>query len=171
MVFPTFFNLSLNLAIYLGQTLVEVMKVMVTSFKRSHAFTATLSAPNPAAGCHLHWRLLDTHRQVWVRLLWGHCSFLLGPSAQCSVCALQESFSQSCVKFWQLYGGVNDNLLQEGLCHTQVCCTQSPCPTADPYLHRRRSDTVLSQSLRGSLGPGVHKVCLSPLRVSGGNGV
>ena len=26
-------------------------------------------------------RLLDTHRQVWVSLLWGHCSFLLGPGA------------------------------------------------------------------------------------------
>ena len=24
-------------------------------------------------------RLLDTRRQVWVSLLWGHCSFLLGP--------------------------------------------------------------------------------------------
>ena len=27
----------------------------------------------------LHWRLLDTHGQVWLSLLWGHCSFLLGP--------------------------------------------------------------------------------------------
>ena len=27
------------------------------------------------------WRLLDTHRQVWGSLLWGHCSFLLGPGA------------------------------------------------------------------------------------------
>ena len=26
-------------------------------------------------------RLLDTPGQVWVRLLWGHCSFLLGPGA------------------------------------------------------------------------------------------
>ena len=26
-------------------------------------------------------RLLDTHGQVWVSLLWGHCSFLLGPDA------------------------------------------------------------------------------------------
>ena len=26
-------------------------------------------------------------------------------------------------KFRQLYGGVNGDLLQEGLCHTQVCCT------------------------------------------------
>ena len=35
--------------------------------------------------------------KVWVSLLWGHCSFLLGPGAQGSVCALQESISQSCV--------------------------------------------------------------------------
>ena len=33
-----------------GQTMVEVMKIMVTSFKRSHAGTATLHAPNPAEG-------------------------------------------------------------------------------------------------------------------------
>ena len=33
-------------------TMVEVMKKMVTSFKRSHACTATLSAPNLAAGHH-----------------------------------------------------------------------------------------------------------------------
>ena len=30
-------------------TMVEVMKVMTTSFKRSHAYTAALSAPNPEA--------------------------------------------------------------------------------------------------------------------------
>ena len=29
----------------------------------------------------LRWRLLNTHRQVWVSLLWGHGSFLLGPGA------------------------------------------------------------------------------------------
>ena len=33
-----------------GQTMVEVMKIMATSFNRSHACTAALSAPNPAAG-------------------------------------------------------------------------------------------------------------------------
>ena len=71
------------------------------------------------------WRLLDTHRQVW-----GHCSFLLGPDAQGSVCTLQEFISQSC----QLYGGVNGDLLQEGLCHSQVYCTQRPCPCSSPLL-------------------------------------
>ena len=27
------------------------------------------------------WRLLDNSGQVWVSLLWGHCSFLLDPGA------------------------------------------------------------------------------------------
>ena len=31
-------------------------------------------------------------------------------------------------------GGVNGDLLQEGLCHTQVCCTQSPCLCGRPLL-------------------------------------
>ena len=35
-----------------GQTMVEVMKIMTTSFKRSNARTATLSAHNPAVGHH-----------------------------------------------------------------------------------------------------------------------
>ena len=46
----------------------------------------------PADPC-LCWRLLDTHGQVWVSLLWGHCSFLLGPGVYKVVCALQESVS------------------------------------------------------------------------------
>ena len=37
-------------------------------------------------------------------------------------------------KFWQLCGEVNGDLLQEGLCHTKVCCTQSPCPCSSPLL-------------------------------------
>ena len=37
-------------------------------------------------------------------------------------------------KFWQLYGGVNGNLLQEGLCRTQVCYTRIPCPCSSPLL-------------------------------------
>ena len=35
-----------------GQTMVEVMKIMGTSFRRSHAHTAALSAPNSVAGHH-----------------------------------------------------------------------------------------------------------------------
>ena len=94
---------------------------------------------------HLCWRLLDTPGKVWVSLLLGHCSFLLGPGAQGSVCALQESVSPVLCKFWQLYGGVNGNLLQEGLCHTQVCCTQSPCPCGSPLLTRTSTGDTQTQ--------------------------
>ena len=84
-----------------GLTIVEVMKIMVTSFKRSHACTATLSAPNPAAGHHRPIPLLETpgHSQASLGLsLVG--PLLLSPGScytQGSVCALQESVSQSCV--------------------------------------------------------------------------
>ena len=64
-------------------------------------------------------------------------SLLFSPGSWCmqgSVCALQESVSPVLCKFWWLCGGVICNLLQEGLCHTQVCCTQSPCPCSRPLL-------------------------------------
>ena len=62
--------------------MVEVMKIMATSFKRSHVHTiysVPLTLQQATADSRLHQRLLDTHRQVWVSLLWDHCSFLLGP--------------------------------------------------------------------------------------------
>ena len=78
---------------------------------------------------------------------------LLSPGschAQGFVCALQESVSQSC-KFWRLCGGVNGNLLQEGLCHTLSLLHPECLPlwqaTTDLYLCRRHSNTVLAQSL------------------------
>ena len=65
-------------------------------------------------------------------------SLLLSPGPLCTsfcLCPPRVYFPALC-KFWQLYGGggVNGDLLQEGLCHTQVCCTQSPCPCGKPLL-------------------------------------
>ena len=140
--------------------------MMAISFKRSHACTATLSVPNPAAAhCRLTpLRETPGHSRASVRQsLEG--SLLLSSGSWCalgSVCALQGPISPVLCKFWQLYGGVNGDLLQEGLFHTQVCLTQprpsllhpEPLPprwsAADLYLHRRHSNTVLSQSLWGS---------------------
>ena len=74
---------------------------MVTSFKRSHAHTAILSAPNPAAGHHQPTPLPETPGHSWASLgqsLGG--SLLLSPGSWCkqgSVCALPGSISQSCV--------------------------------------------------------------------------
>ena len=46
----------------------------------------------------LCWRLLDTHGQVWVSFLWGHCSFLLGPGVHKVLFVPSKSlFPQSCV--------------------------------------------------------------------------
>ena len=79
----------------------EVMKIMMASFKRSHVGTAALSASDPAAATAdplLHWRLLDTHGQVWVSLFWGHFSFLLGPGVHKVLFVPSKGlFPQSCV--------------------------------------------------------------------------
>ena len=98
--------------------MVGVMKIMETSFKRSHAGTASFigSAPYPAAG---HCRPTPPpetpgHSQASLgQSLVG--SLFLSPGSWCtegSVCALQESVSPVLCKFWGLYGGVNGYLLQ-----------------------------------------------------------
>ena len=108
---------------------------------------ATLSIPNPEADHCRHIPPLETpgHSQASLgQSLVG--SLLLPPGSWCTqsfVCVLQESVSLVLCKFWWLYGGDNGDLLQEDLCHTKVCCTQSPCPCGRPllYLHRRHSNT------------------------------
>ena len=75
--------------------MVEVIKIMATSIEMSHA---TLSAPNPAAGHHQPTPPLetrDTHGQVWVSLLWGHCSFLMGSGVHKVLLLLSQSLFPS----------------------------------------------------------------------------
>ena len=70
------------------------------------------------------------------------------------VCALQVSVSPVLYKFWGLYGGVNGNLLQEGLCHLQVIAPRSPAPAAShccPQETLNHSKAGLTQSLWLSL--------------------
>ena len=62
------------------KTMVEIWKIMVT-IRRPCAGTAALSALDPAAAHCQPRPPPGTHGQVWVSLLWGHCSFLLGPGA------------------------------------------------------------------------------------------
>ena len=86
-------------------------------------------------------RPLPTHASAgdsWTLLgqsLVGSLFLFPGPScAQDFVCALQESVSPVLCKFWWLFVGVNGYPLQEGLCHTQVCCTHRQCPCGSPLL-------------------------------------
>ena len=141
-----------------GQTIVEVMKIMVT-FKRSHTciiymygihtIHTIISAPNLAAGWHWPTPPLETPGPSRASL--GQS--LLGVTAPFSwvpvhtrfcLCPPRVYFPVLC-KFWQLYGDVNDDLLQESLCHTQVCCTKSPCPCSSPLLTRTSTGDAQTQ--------------------------
>ena len=140
--------------------MVEVMKIMATSFKRSHAGTAILSAPNPAAGHCQPTPLPETPGHSWASLGQSHMGLLLlSPGSWCtqvSVYALQESVSPVLCKFWWFYDGINGDPLQEGLCHTQAYCTQSPCPCSSLLLTCTSTGDAQHGSVSvsvGSLGP------------------
>ena len=81
--------------------MLEVLKIMVTSFKRSHASSAELSSPHPAAGHYQPMPPPETprhHSQVWISLLRGYGSFFLGPGVHKVLFALSKSlFPQACV--------------------------------------------------------------------------
>ena len=112
--------------------MVGVMKIMVTSFKRSHACTPTLSSP--ATVHHQPPPPPGTPGHSWASLgqsLLGSLLLSPDPGVHKVLSVPSKSlFPQSCVSS----GGVNGDLLQEGLCHTQVCCTQSLCPCSRPPL-------------------------------------
>ena len=61
-----------------------------------HSVPPTLQQATTDPG--LRWRLLNTHRQVWVCLLWDHCSFLPGPGThKVLFVPFKSLFPQSCV--------------------------------------------------------------------------
>jgi len=63
-----------------------------------HSVPLTLQQATTNPG--LRWRLADTDWQVWVSLLWDHCSFLLGPGAHKVLFVPSKTvFPQSGVKF------------------------------------------------------------------------
>ena len=127
------------------------MKIMVASLKRSHACT---QCPQPWSRPRL------THAST------GDSRTLVGKSGSISsvvtaaflwvpvhtrfcLCHPRVCFPVLC-KFWQLCGGVNHDLIQEGLCHTHVCYTQSRCSSGSPLLPILPQEMLkhsLSQSL------------------------
>ena len=74
--------------------------VGVTSFKKTHTsvpqlpglmYSAPYTSCQAAADPHLHRRLPHSHGQVWLSLLWGHCSFLLSRTATCILLRVSAS--------------------------------------------------------------------------------
>ena len=122
--------------------MVEVMKIMATSFKRSHALlhSVPLTLKQAMVDPHLHQRLLDMPSQVWASLLWGHCSFLLAP------CVHKLLFVPSKRPVLRSGGSMVGLMVTSSkrayAIHTQVYCTQSSCPCGRPLLaHTFTGDT------------------------------
>ena len=113
----------------------SVSQSCVNSIIRSHcppksnSLGFSVSLPDPQVGkSDVGPRTFLT---VW-EFVWHNCSTVCGLSAR------------------HLYGGVNGDLLHEGLCHTQECCTQSPCPCGRPLLTRNSTGDI--QTLNGMPG-------------------
>ena len=92
----------------------------------------------------LHQRLLDTHGQVWVSLLWGHCSFLLGPGARKVLFVPSKSlFPLSCVSSGGSMVGLTVTSSKRAYAIPRSTAPRAPAPAQaadDPYLHRRHSN-------------------------------
>ena len=101
-------------------------------------------------------RLLDIHRQVWVSVFWGHCSFLLGPGAHKVLFVPTKSlFPQSCVSS----GGSMVGLMANSS-HGAYAIPRSTAPrvlpwqqsTADPWRSSGDSQIQFCLSLCGVFG-------------------
>ena len=145
------------------QTMVEVMKKMATSFKCSLTHTAALSSPDPAAGQ----RLLDTHRQVWVSLFRGYCSFswVLVCTKFC-LCRVSCESSGGCTV------GLMATSSKRACRLPRSAAPRAPATAAGPWRSKTPQETLkhskagLVQSLWGLLV--CTRFCLSLPSISGG---
>ena len=94
-----------------------------------HSMPRTLQ--QAMADPHLRQRLLDTHRQVWVSFLQGHCSFSWVPVCTVSFVPSQSLFPQSCVHtFSWLYGGLMVTSSKRAYAMPSFPAPRTPAPTA-----------------------------------------
>ena len=159
-----------------GQTI-----IMVASFKRFHACTASFSGPNPAAGYCWPTLALKTPEHsrtltdTLVSLLWGHCSFLLGLGVHKVLFVPSKSlFPQSCVTSRSSMVGLMVISSKKAYAIPRSIAPRAPAPAAVHCWPVPLQETLKHssfQSLWGSLGPGSHMVYLSPLSFSGRHGV
>ena len=127
-----------SLLFTLGQTMVKIMKIMVTSFKRSHACTAALSAPTLCrplptyASSRDSWTLMGKSGSAscWVTTPFSWVlvhKVLFVPS--------KSLFPQSCVSSGgSMVGLMATSSKRAYAIPRSVCCTQSPCPCGRPLL-------------------------------------
>ena len=137
-----------------------------------HSVPPTLQ--QATANPHLHWRLLDTHGRVWVSLLWGHCSFLLGLGVHKVLFVPSKSlFLQSCVNSGGSVVGLMAISSKRAHDTPRSTVPRAPALTALHCLSIPPQKTLkqsFSSVSLGSLGPGAH-FCLSHPCISGRNEV
>jgi len=132
--------------------MVEVMKIMETSFKRSPAPTAALGASDSEASHQQHTPLSETPGHSWACLSQSPVgSLLLSPGSW----STQVLFPPSKSQFPQSYvisgGPMVELMVTSSKRAYAIPRSAAPEPlrqaTVDPHLHRRHSDIVLAHSL------------------------
>ena len=95
---------------------------------RRHCYRSLQQASADPRLCQ---RLLDTHGQVWVSLLWGHCSFLLGPGAhKVLFVPSKRLFPQSCVSSAGSMVGLMVTSSKRGYAINRSIAPRAPGPAA-----------------------------------------
>ena len=139
-----------------------------------HSVPLTLqqATPDPC----LRWRLLDTHGQVWVSLLWGHCFFPLGPGAHKVLFVPSKNlFPQSCVSSGSSMVGLMATSSKKAYAIPRSAALRAPVPAAGHCCSIPLQEILkyakagLAQTLWGLLVS--TRFCLSPPSISGGHEV
>ena len=139
-----------------------------------HSVPLTLqqATPDPC----LRWRLLDTHGQVWVSLLWGHCFFPLGPGAHKVLFVPSKNlFPQFCVSSGSSMVGLMATSSKKAYAIPRSAALRGPAPAAGHCCSIPLQEILkyakagLAQTLWGLLVS--TRFCLSPPSISGGHEV
>ena len=132
-----------------GQTMLKVMKIMATSLKRSqHALLNSVppTLQQDTADPRLHQRLLNTHGQVRVSLLWGHCSFLLVPGMHSVLFVPSRSLSpQFCVSSGGSLVGLMAMFSKRAYAIPRSTASRAPAPAEVHYWHIPLQETLKTQ--------------------------
>ena len=129
-----------------------------------HALLHSVTPPLQQATTdpRLHWRLLDTHGQVWVSLLWSHCSFLLGPGTH-KVLLFQESISPSCVSSGGSMVGLMVTSSKRAYAIPESTAPRAPAPAAGDCCPVPAQETLEGTSGSVSVAPpGMHSDLYEP---------
>ena len=133
------------------------MKRMATSFRRSHdalLHSAPPALQQPRQETRGHPQASPGQSPV------GSLSFLLGPGAQASVCALQEPISQSCVRSGSSAVGLMATSSKRAFSTPKSAAPRAPVPAAAARTSAGDAHTQFCLSLCA------HEVCLSSLSIS-----